>query len=771
VSFVSSVFLVVAILPTFIACTQAKQKHAHLRPGALAGSNVLLVTIDTLRADRVGSYAGARSPSLTPELDRLASAGVRFTQAHAQAPMTLPAHTSILTGLVPPRHGVRNNGSTALSSKIPTLASILHDAGYRTGAFVGAFVLDARFGLGRRFDVYDDRVGSDTGPVTFAFAERTADRVAALAGDWILSAYPTGALPRTPARSLAGAPQPPSPPSNPTMHNPHRGPPGSQARLARLAALGATPDFHHGLQATTNDQRPATNHQPWFCWIHVFDPHAPYRAPERRVSDAYDNEVAFTDAQLGRLFDRLRAAGQLDSTLIVIVADHGESLGEHGEATHGLFAYEATLRIPLIIAGPSIRPAVSAASVAQVDLLPTTLDLLGIAPPARLDGQSLLPALGGDVVPSRAIYFEALDAYLTRNWAPLTGVLADGWKYIDLPDAELYELPNDPGESRNRIAAEASRATALGRRLAEWQPFSPAPSSAAPIDADAAARLRALGYTASQAQESRRKRYTPADDPKHLLDLDRRYERALTMTGERRYGEAARLLQTVVNDRPDFTVAYLNLASVYIAGGDPRGAVVLLEDAARRGITTSELQGRLGAAYLASGDLRRAAGALEPIARPDAAGGLEAMNTLGIVFTQQGRLDRARQLLSDVLAHSPRSATTLSNLGLLELSAHRPGDAARWFEQAVAADPRFGQAWDGLGAARSRSDPSGAIDAWKHAVDIEPRNYDALFNLAVMLREQGREAEARPYIERFVREAPAERYSKDIALLRGWLGR
>jgi tetratricopeptide (TPR) repeat protein len=489
------------------------------------------------------------------------------------------------------------------------------------------------------------------------------------------------------------------------------------------------------------------------------------------VADPYDNEVAFTDAQLGKLFDRLRAAGQFDSTLIVIVADHGESLGEHGEATHGLFAYEATLRIPLIMAGPSLRPAVSDAAVGQVDLLPTTLDLLGIKPPAQIDGESLLSALRGEVVHSRPLYFEALDPYLTRNWAPLTGVLAEGWKYIDLPEAELYQLQNDPGESRNRIADEGSRATALGRRLAAWQPLSPVSASAAPIDADAAARLRALGYTATQAQEPRRKRYTPADDPKHLLDLDHRYERALTMTGERRYGEAADLLQTVINDRPDFTVAYLNLASVYIAGGDPRRAVALLEDAAGRGITTSELRGRLGAAYLASGDLRRAASTLEPIARPDVAGGLEAMNTLGIALTQQGRHDPARRLLSGVLAHSPRSATTLSNLGLLELSARRPAEAARWFEQAVAADPRFGQAWDGLGAARSRSDPSGAIDAWKHASEIEPRNYDALFNLAVMLREQGRGAEARPYIERFVREAPPERYSKDIAMMRGWLER
>ena len=262
-----------ALLASLIACNRTSPTRANvdLHTGALAGSNVLLITIDTLRADRVGVYAGAGSRSLTPALDRLAAAGVRFTQAHAHAPLTLPAHTSILTGLAPPSHGVHNNGSTALSPSTPTLATMLHAAGYRTGAFVGAFVLDARFGLSRGFDVYDDRVGSDTGPVTFAFAERTADRVTALAGDWILS---------------------------------------------------------------SRDQRPT----PWLCWIHLFDPHAPYRAPEPRVADPYDNEIAFTDAQLGHLFDRLRAAGQLDSTLIVMAADHGESLGEHGEMTHGLFA-------------------------------------------------------------------------------------------------------------------------------------------------------------------------------------------------------------------------------------------------------------------------------------------------------------------------------------------------------------------------------------------------------------------------------------------------
>ncbi len=686
-----------------------------LKTGALRGSNLLLITIDTLRADRVGAYSGR---ALTPELDRLAARGIRFTQAHAHAPMTLPSHTSILTGLVPPSHGVHNNGSTALSSDTPTLASLLHDAGYRTAAFVGAFVLDARFGLARGFDVYDDRVGSDTGPISFAFAERSADRVTALAGDWIFS---------------------------------------------QGSGLGTSDSSR-----PTNDQRPAP---PWFCWVHLFDPHAPYRAPEQRAADPYDNEVAFTDAQIGKLFDRLRGGGQLDSTLVIVVADHGESLGEHGEATHGLFAYEATLRIPLIVSGLSIRPAVSDAPAAQADLLPTALDLLGVKAPSRVDGQSLLPAMRGETIPDHAIYVEALDAYLTRGWAPLTGVVVNGWKYIDLPEPELYDLRDDPNEQRNRARDDATRAATLNRRLSEWHPLAAPAAPAAPLDSDAAERLRALGYTASQARPATGRTFTAADDPKRLLDLDRRYERALALTGERNYGEAATVLQSVVNDRPDFAAAYLNLASVFIASGEPRRAVALLENAATQGVTNSELRGRLGVAYLASGDPRHAAATLEPIARPDVPGGLEAMNTLGIALTQVGRYDRARRLLSDVLARSPRSATTWSNLGLLELTNRRTADAIRAFEQAVASDPRLGQAWEGLGAARAGADPAGAIDAWKRAVDVEPRNYDVLFNLAVILRDQGRPAEARPYIERFVREAPPSRYAPDIAQFRTMLSK
>jgi arylsulfatase A-like enzyme/Flp pilus assembly protein TadD len=692
-----------------IACDRtASRANASLQPDALARSNVLLITVDTLRVDRVGAYGGG---SLTPSLDALAARGVRFTRAHAHAPLTLPAHTSIMTGLVPATHGVHNNGVAGLTPTMPTLASVVHGAGYRTAAFVGAFVLDARFGLSQGFDTYDDRVGSDTGPVTFAFAERTADRVTQLAGDWILGSRSSG-----------------SPP-------------------------------------------PASS--PWFCWIHLFDPHAPYRAPEQRVPNPYENEIAFTDAQIGRFLDRLRAARQLDRTVVIMLADHGEALGDHGEATHGLFAYDATLRIPLLIAGPSIPSRVSDVAAGQADVLPTVLDLLGITPPSRIDGASLLPALRGDPVLTRPLYFEALDAYLTRNWAPLTGIIVDNWKYIDLPEPELYDLGSDPFEQRNRINDERDRAAVLRRRLAEWPPPSTALTSAtrSPLDPDAEARLRALGYTATQAAPHAGRRYTSDDDPKRLLDLHRRYEDALTLTGERRYSDAASLLQSVIADRPDFNVAYLNLASVFIAGGDAQRAIALLEGAAKRGITSPELQGRLGAARLASGDLRRAAAILEPIADVSRPGGIEAANTLGVVLTQLGRHVRARKLFSDVLARSPQSATAWSNLGLLELADRRPEEAARAFERAVAADPRLGQAWEGLGAARARSNPSSAIDAWRRALELEPRNYDLLFNIAALLHEQGRTEEARPYVERFVREAPADRYARDITTVRGWLAK
>jgi arylsulfatase A-like enzyme/tetratricopeptide (TPR) repeat protein len=680
---------------TLAACRRpAQAANSQLHSGALRGANVLVVTIDTLRADRVGVFGGARP---TPTMDRLATGGLRFTRAYAHAPMTLPTHASILTGLTPPRHGVRVNGSE-LDASVPTLAELLGRSGYRTGAFVGSFVLDARFGLSRGFGVYDDRVGTEHGPVTFGFVERSADRVLRAAADWLLQ-----------------------------------------------------PDADGG--------------SPWFAWVHLFDPHTPYRAPRTVVDSAYDNEVAFVDAELGSFLEELGKAGLLARTLIVVLADHGEGLGDHGEETHGLFAYDSTIRIPLIINGPGLYPAIVTGLAGQADLLPTIADLVGIEPYAGLDGRSLLPAIRGEAAGSEAVYFEALDAHLNRNWAPLTGIVSGGWKYIDLPILELFDLSRDPGEQSNRAAEERARTTGLARRLEDWK-RAKGPRAAPEPDPDTVAKLRSLGYTSSAAPV-RKAQYSEADDPKRLVDVDRRFQTALHLVGDGRHADAAGLLREAIDRRPDFTAAYLALASVYIESGHAREAVDLLRAAGRRGLSDPKLQERLGAAWLATGEPARAAAALEPLTGDGAS--VDTLNTLAIVRAEMGDRDRARGLFERALAKAPRGASIWYNLGLLELAARRPPEAAQAFERAVDADPAFAPAWAALGAAYVTSDRARAIGAWTRAVDLSPGDYDTLFNLGMLLWQSGRRDEARPYLERFVRDAPPSRYSADAADIRRML--
>ena len=367
--------------------------------GALRGANVLLITIDTLRADHVGAYGSTRG--LTPTIDRLAAEGLRFETTYAHIPLTLPSHASLMTASYPTRHGVHDNGTFRLSEKSPALAMALKAAGYRTAAFVGAFVLDARFGLNRGFDVYDDRMLGSSADLELV--QRSAEQVLAPAHDWIV----TG---------------------------------GSKS-------------------------------SPWFAWAHLYDPHEPYTPPEpyrsRYTSDPYSGEIAYADAALGHFLVQLRAAGALAHTLVVITSDHGESLGEHGERTHGLFAYDATLRVPLVVWAPSrIRPAVFSDITRLVDVAPTVLDLVGAAPLTNADGRSVRPFLAGErPFDDPGSYFEALNANLTRNWAPLTGLLRERHKLIDLPVPELYDLTADPGEQRNLYASQRDRARDLEARL------------------------------------------------------------------------------------------------------------------------------------------------------------------------------------------------------------------------------------------------------------------------------------------------------------------
>ena len=692
---------------------------------ALPGQNILLVTIDTLRADALGAYGG---PAATPALDRLAAEGVRFDFAHAHAVVTLPSHASLLSGRYPFQHGIRDNLGYRFPAGMPTAATLLKVAGYATAAFVSAFPLHSRFGLNAGFDVYDDRFGETRAPTEFVMPERPAAAVVPLARAWIA------------ARAAAGG---------------SRGSGG--AGRAGGAARGA------------GGSDGAGGERPWFVWLHVFDPHPPYRPPPpfdaQYPGKPYYGEVAATDAALAPLVDDVRALAR--PTLVIVTADHGEALGDHGEEAHGLFAYESTLRVPLIIAQMhgtqdgqrAQRGSVSTVAARHVDILPTILDATGQPVASDLPGRTLLPsaerAAGAAPRPS---YFEAMSAMLNRGGAPLSGVAVDRDKFIDLPIPERYDVAADPGERTNLIGRAPERDRALAARLREFNPLPAGERRAEPADAEA--RLRALGYVSGQAP--RKDRYTDEDDPKRLVEIDASMHRAVEAFAARRVDEAVEIYRSVLRRRPDMAIAYRHLAFIEWQRGKPAAAVDVLQRALAAGVTQPAVVAQLGG-YLS--DVDRAADALrllEPLAKsPDA--DPDTLNSLGIAYVRAGRGDDAQRVFERVLAIDAESSVPLENLGMLALERGDLAGARRQFERAVQADPRSARAHANLGVVAVRAgDRVTAIAEWKRAVELDPNNADALYNLGVTLARGGQRDAARPYLERFLRVAPPAFYQKDL---------
>ena len=386
---------------------------------------VVLVTIDTLRADHVGAY-GAESAH-TPHLDSVAARGVRFDAAVSPAPLTLPAHASLMTALDPPAHGVRHNSIYRLGADIPTLAERLRDAGYATAAFVGAVVLDRRYGLDRGFDLYDDDIsGRRSGAL--GFVERPAADVVDAALAWLESAPPR-----------------------------------------------------------------------FFLWVHLYDPHASYDPPagfaSAFASHPYAGEIAYVDAQLGRLFDGIRTKWGEEGLLRVVTSDHGESLGEHGEPTHAYTLYEATQRIPLLIEGPGVPPGRVVSGVVRLtDVAPTILSWTGARSLGEGRGEDLGPLIAGSDHDGRTAYMETVATQLNFGWSPLLGLRSGRFKYIRAPRPELYDLGADPDERIDLAPGEPRLVARLDRELEALIPDSPLPPSFARVSEAERARLRSLGY-------------------------------------------------------------------------------------------------------------------------------------------------------------------------------------------------------------------------------------------------------------------------------------
>jgi arylsulfatase A-like enzyme/Flp pilus assembly protein TadD len=703
---------VVVVAIAAAACSRTA-RQADLRP--IPRQNVLLITIDTLRADALGCYGG---PATTPALDRLAAEGVRFDFAHAHAVTTLPSHGSILTGQYPFQHGLRDNAGYRLPAGARTAATMLKQAGYASAAFVSGFPLHSRFGLNQGFDVYDDRFGDTRAPTEFVMPERPASQVVPLARAWITSR-------------------------------------GSVLVARDRDSL-----------KTSTEPRATSTEQPWFVWLHVFDPHAPYRPPPpfdvAYASRPYYGEVAATDAALAPLLDDLRGAEK--PTLVIVTGDHGEALGDHGEQSHGLFAYESTLRVPLLIAelargrtqGKSGE--VSSASARHVDILPTMLDGVGLPPPSDLAGRSLLASAERRASASpRPVYFESLGPMLNRGWAPLAGVLLDRDKFIDVPIPERYDLAADPVESSNLAGRTPDRDRALAASL---RGYNASPPGARLAEApDTAARLRALGYVSGSAAS--KARYTDADDPKRLVQVDRAIHEAVDAFGAGRAADAVTIYEGAIAQRPDMAIAYRHLAFIQMQRGNAAGAIDVLQRALSKGVTEARLVSQLGDALVDVGRVAQGIELLEPLARdPDAAP--ETLNALGIAYARAGRGDDARRVFERVLAVDPASTVPLENLGMLALERGDLAAARQRFDQAIAADPRSSRAHAGAGIVAQRAgNHQAAIDAWTRAVQLDPRNFDALYNLGTALARDGHMDAARQYLEQFLRSAPPAAYAKD----------
>jgi Tfp pilus assembly protein PilF len=503
--------------------------------------------------------------------------------------------------------------------------------------------------------------------------------------------------------------------------------------------------------------------------VHLYDPHEPYRAPEPYASryEPYDAEVAYTDATIGNLLDRLRSAGQLDRTLVVVAADHGESLGEHAERTHGTFVYDVTMRVPWIVAGPHVRHDVNDALVRLIELAPTALDLLGIQAPMEFEGRSVLR--GGE----RTAYVEAMDANLTRNWAPLTGVVSGSWKLIDLPIPELYDLRSDPGEMTNLYSREAERVRALESLLRDMRATFDSRAAGAEqttLTADARQRLLALGYVASSAGPHHRV-YTDADDPKTLIAPANDLNRVLAGFRSGSAEGAMSAVRSIVHAHPSFSTAYGVLASMQHDIGDLASAIATLEDVVRRGIADQSTMVVLAGYLQEAGEARKSAELLEAViaAHPDYA---DAYNSLGVAYSRLGQHDRARAAFGKVLELDPTSATAYENLGVDAFGAGDLASADRDLSRAIELDPALARAHNALAAVYMRQHREGdAIAHWGTALQLDPRLFDALYNIGTSLWDQGRKADALPYLERFVREAPPQRYAADIARVRTLIGR
>jgi arylsulfatase A-like enzyme/Flp pilus assembly protein TadD len=658
----------------------------------VAARNLLFITIDTLRADRVGVY-GAKNVA-TPNLDRLAREGALARHATVQVPLTRPSHISIFTGRYPAEHGIRDNVAPALGQDVPLMAETLKAAGFATGGFISSIVLARPSGLERGFDTFSDRfdVGEDDARFLNTI-QRRGDIATGEAIEWIQK---------------------------------HR-----QERF--------------------------------FAWVHLYDPHDPYEPPGRYATEyadrPYDGEVAWSDELVGRLLAALSAAGVGDSTLVIATSDHGEGLGEHGEAVHGYFIYETTLHVPLLIRGPGVKAATTIPAVTRsIDFFPTVVELLGIKKQGTaMAGHSLAAALRGEAAPDQPSFAESLVPLVHYGWSDLRSVRDGRWKYILAPKPELYDLERDPGELTNLVDRDEQRARAmragLEQQLRAERASGGAASGSAAVPPELLEKLGALGYVspggsadpkaAGADPKDKLEEYKtlntemrqglialrenrPRDAENHFRTLiahgvdsfEIHYYLGRALTGLKRWKDASAEYEQSAQKLPAYGPAYLAIVDSRIAMADWTGAL----EAARRGQGAVPLEPRLfereADILRRTGDRAGAARAQERVVAMAPSDSLAKVR-LGEMYRDLGRTDEAARLLRDAVTLDPEPASYWNSLGMVLGGAGRLDEAERAFAEAAGRDPGNPQYAYNRGLALERLGRRGEAEPlFRHAAEL-----------------------------------------------------
>ena len=617
---------------------------APLKPSEL---NVLLFTLDTTRADHIGCYGYPQIQ--TPNIDALAAEGILFQNATAQCPLTLPSHSSMFTGSYPFFHGVRDNGGFYLEQDSVTLAEVLHQAGWSTSAFIGAFVLDSRWGIDQGFEYYYDN---------FDFAKYkkiSLDSVQREGGEVIKA-------------------------------------------------------FFEWFEKDTPDK--------FFSWIHLYDPHTPYEPPEPyktqyegREYGLYDGEIAYADSLVGRVLESLREKKLLEKTVVIVVGDHGESLGEHHETAHGFFIYDATVAVPLIIRIPSaeLRGKTIASQVRNIDLMPTVCELLGLPTPGDVQGKSLLSLVAGQKTePDREAYSESYYPRYHYGWSELKSIRTARYKFIQAPRPELYDLSLDPREKDNIFGRESSLAQRfvrnlekLEKRLSKKGIEEKGPQQ---LDDDSREKLMALGYIGGFTSGSRLNQRENLGDPKDKIILYNKIKMAEGASSDKEFDKALGLLDQVIGEDPGIMEARQVRANIYLQ-------LDRAEEAAEECKEALEIDPEYSAAVF----------------------------TLAQAYKKLKKYDEAIAGFERAIDLDPRDPKPHVNVGEVYLDTKDLDKAIVHFEAAISIDPEHSSmAYNLLGAALlEKKNLERSEEALLKALDLRPRIPDAHYNLGLLYEEKG----------------------------------